>query len=319
MISSFLLLIILIFSFDKFRKDYLVYILTFGTVIGQVLFPQWFFQGMEKMKYITFLNILAKSIFTIAIFVFIHKENDYWKVPLINSLGFITIGIMSLWIIFKNFNINLKIPNLNVMKFLLKESWYVFVTSFQSNIISSSSVFILGIFSTQEVVGYYSAIEKLVKAFASLFSPLTRTFFPYISKKLKENKRIGISLILKITFFTDLIVFIFIIIFMILSKDILSIILGSNFSNYSIIMQILLIWQLFAINNNFLGIQFLIGSGYNKIYLKSFNIASIITLIIYFVFIKKYSYLAVTSGMLIGEITLTLCMIVFIKKYKLFV
>jgi len=41
MIVSFILLCILVFSFNKFKTHYEVYFLTFGMVIGQVLFPQW--------------------------------------------------------------------------------------------------------------------------------------------------------------------------------------------------------------------------------------------------------------------------------------
>lgn len=65
-----------------------------------MLFPVWFFQGM---KYITYLNILAKSIFTVAIFVFVHEQSDFWIVPLLTSVGFIVAGIWSLYLVKKEF------------------------------------------------------------------------------------------------------------------------------------------------------------------------------------------------------------------------
>ena len=36
--------------------DYILYYLSFWICLNEILFPTWFFQGIEEMKYITFIN-----------------------------------------------------------------------------------------------------------------------------------------------------------------------------------------------------------------------------------------------------------------------
>ena len=58
----FIILCIIVITISKFRADCNIYFLTFLMVIGNAISPIWFFQGIEHMKYITFLNILSKLI-----------------------------------------------------------------------------------------------------------------------------------------------------------------------------------------------------------------------------------------------------------------
>ena len=50
MVLSFIILCTVVFSFEKFSHNWIIYIFAFGVVLGNVLFPVWFFQGMERMK-----------------------------------------------------------------------------------------------------------------------------------------------------------------------------------------------------------------------------------------------------------------------------
>ena len=63
-------------------------------VIGQAIFPTWFFQGIEKMKMITIINVLAKVFFTISIFFFVLEPKNFEFVPILNGLGFIISGFI---------------------------------------------------------------------------------------------------------------------------------------------------------------------------------------------------------------------------------
>ena len=189
MFLTLLLLTILVFSFDKFSKDWLIYFLTFGTVVGQVLFPVWFFQGMERMKYITYLNIFAKSIFTVAIFIFVQEQSDFWIVPLLTSTGFIIAGIWSLVLIKKEFGVWFKWQNINTLKEYFKDGWYLFISRIAVVMYTSSNIFILGLFTNNTAVGYYSIAEKVISALLALGSIVNQAMFPYLSKIWNQNKQ----------------------------------------------------------------------------------------------------------------------------------
>ena len=104
LIISGLLLLLILSVFDRFSDESLIYYYSFLKVIAFAFFPVWFFQGIEKMKYVTIINIISKVIFTILIFVFIQSEKDYLLVPLVDAFGFMIGSLVALYYVFKRFN-----------------------------------------------------------------------------------------------------------------------------------------------------------------------------------------------------------------------
>lgn len=317
MVLSVVTFSIIIFSFDKFSIDWKIYFITFGTIIGQLLFPVWFFQGMERMKYITYLNILAKLIFTVAIFVFVREKNDYYLVPILTSLGFIVAGMWSLWLVKKEFNVVFEWQSQQVLKRHLLQGSHMFLTSIQSNILSSSGVFVLGLFQQNEIVGLYSAVEKLAKAFVGLFAPVTQALFPLVSAKLSHSKIEGKFFLVKaaqIILSLALLVSIGMTLF---SSKIVVLVLGVKFLEYGYILKILSVWLFFGVLNNFIGIQYLTGIGCSKFYLKSSFISGLIALVLFFSLTPYISIYGILAGMVVAEIAFTAIMIYSIRSYGL--
>jgi PST family polysaccharide transporter len=205
------LMTIIVFSFKKFRQDWLIYYLAFGMVLGQTLFPIWFFQGMERMRYITFLNVLAKLIFTIAIFIFVKRSSDYLYVPLLNSLGFIVAGILALWIVFKDFGIRFKIVDADNIYKHLKDGWKIFLSVVSGNIYGQGHTFILGLLTSNKLVGYYAAAHRIVAALVSFSQPVAQSIFPYLARLGEDKSKIKLYFyrIFKYVFALDLLLLLF--------------------------------------------------------------------------------------------------------------
>ncbi|MCX7655723.1 MAG: flippase [Treponemataceae bacterium] len=313
-VISFLLLTVLVFSFKKFRHDWFIYYLAFGTVLGQVLFPVWFFQGMERMRYITFLNILAKSFFTIAIFVFIKEQEDYWMIPLLNSIGFLVAGGASLLLIKKQFNVSLRCVKAKSIQCQLQEGWHVFVSSVAISLYTISTTFILGLFTNNTIVGYYSAADKIIQAVKGLYTPFSQGLFPFISKKTSESKEMGLSFIQKITKYTFAVTSVISLFVFLFSKSIIAILLGKNYQNSIIVLKIFSIHPLLIGLSNVFGIQTMLVFNRKKAFQNILILASIINICLSLILIPFYNHIGSAISVTVVEFYVTIAMFIYLQK-----
>jgi PST family polysaccharide transporter len=195
---SFLVLFVVVTFIPKFQHDSMVYYLTFGMAVGNVLFPIWFFQGMENMKVISILNIVSKAIFTIGIFILVKGPSQYLYVAVLNSLGYISIGVIGLYLVIFKYKIKVIKPSKEQIIHQLKEGWDIFVSNIVTSLYTNSNIFILSFFASNKIVGYYAGADKIVKAVSSVVGPLIQTVYPFLSRALQESKEKAIGIINKI-------------------------------------------------------------------------------------------------------------------------
>ncbi|MFZ5367938.1 MAG: flippase, partial [Spirochaetota bacterium] len=281
LLVSLILLSIVVFSFNKFRQDWLVYYLSFGMVLGQVLFPVWFFQGMERMRYITILNVVAKGIFTIAIFVFVKENDDLIWVPLLSSLGYIITGIISVSLIIFKYDVNINFISIKNLTEQLKNGWYLFVSTVGTNLYRNFNIIILGFFTNTTIVGYYAISEKLLKAIQGLQIPIGQTLYPYIANKFKKQ---GVLKAINNIFKYSILAFIFYCIIFILTfifaKNIIFIISGDILINAINDLKIFSIVIVFGGLNYYFGILGIVSLGYGKYFSKAVIISGFFNIII---------------------------------------
>ncbi|WOI22392.1 oligosaccharide flippase family protein [Nonlabens ulvanivorans] len=196
LVLVFLILMAVVFSFERFSQNWAVYLLSYGVVIGQAIFPVWFFQGIEKMRLITIINVIAKVIFTVLLFLFITKPGDFLNVPIFNSIGFITAGVISFIMSLKH--VSWRWPDFDGTKNFYKESFLVFSSNIASQVSVAANGLILGFFAGDAVVGVYSAFEKLILAAKNMYVPIYQAIYPYMSRKELKEKRTMMSKLIPI-------------------------------------------------------------------------------------------------------------------------
>ncbi len=181
-VACFLVLLSVIMLFPLFTAYWTVHLFSFGLVLGDVLIPVWFFQGMERMKFIAYFNIAAKLIFTCLVFLLVRGPEDVMMVPLVNGIGFVSVGFVSLWFVHRHFSIRWYLPALGSVRRLFVEGWHIFIANITPSLYHNSSTFLLGILSSNIAVGYYSAGAKLVEVGNAFMYIIARTIYPYMNR-----------------------------------------------------------------------------------------------------------------------------------------
>lgn len=182
LLLSFIVMTLLIVLCEKFHSDWFIYYFTFLSVIGNVFTLGWFYQGMERMKFNTILNIVPKSIFTLLIFCFIKQPSDYYLVPLFNSTGALLAGFISLFFVKKIFKIKFYIPSVKDIINAFKYSSQFFLTKVAICVYRQINAFILGLIITTTAVAYYVSADRIFWAVFALYNTFIGALFPYMSK-----------------------------------------------------------------------------------------------------------------------------------------
>lgn len=253
-IISLLIFLILILSINKLYEHWEIHLLTFTILLGDVLFPIWFFQGVQKMKFITYFRLSYKISFTLAVIMFVHSKEDIYLVPLLDALGAFIMGIASIMYIKKEFNISFSIPKYEDVKFHFQNSWHIFIANSAVLFYTSINTVILGMLTNNMLVGYYAVAEKIYMAIRGLFGPIVQTLFPFLSKKYILDKVEYYNLVRKISYGFIALLFLTAMLTYFMSSFLVSIVAGECTIESINVLQILSVSMVFASGGLFSGL-----------------------------------------------------------------
>jgi PST family polysaccharide transporter len=313
---SLLILIFLVLFIPKFGKESVVYYLTFGMVIGNALFPIWFFQGIDHMKVISILNIISKAIFTFGIFFFVKGSSDYLNVVILNSFGYLSIGLIGLYLVIFRYKVKLIRPSKEQIVHQLKAGWDIFISNLVTSLYTASNIFILSFFANNKIVGYYASAEKIVKAISSIIAPIIQTVYPFLSRSLQESKEKAILVINKIFILITVIMGLLSLIVGLFATQIVDI-LGSKYTEAVPLIQILAILPLILGWANVFGILTMINFDYKRQLSRIYIFSSILSIVLMAFLIPEFKQYGTAWNTVLTEGCATFLMFLFLSKKKI--
>ena len=285
MIISTCVFAILVYTIPFMYEYKTVLWCTYLMIPGYIMFPDWLFQAMEEMKYITIMNFAARLVFTIMVFGVIHKPTDYYYEPMLNAFGMLVIGVWAICYAKKKFKIYFIMPSWRDLRNTISRSSNMFVSLFLPNLYTNFSVTLLGISGGEVATGLYSAGKKFIDISDRFSQVLSRAFFPFLARRIDKH-HIYVAISGSFSVFMSLIMFF-------CSDLLIHLFYTEEFYKASYVLKIMSISPFFVFLMNTYGTNYLVLQGKEHILRNIILVCSIFGFILAWFAILNFTYIGV--------------------------
>lgn len=317
-ISTILFVCILVIISYINNENILLYIVTYLMVIGNVILPVWFFQGIQQMRYITIVNIIGRFLSVICIFYYVRIPEDYVLAGFFQAIVPLIAGFCSWIILWKNYKEVFILPKYKDIKQVFIDAWEIFTSTVAINLYTASNLVFLGLLTNNIVVGYFSGAQKIIQNINSLISPITQAIYPYISKITNNSKSDALNFLRKMVWILGGGNFIVSILIFIFAEWIVDLLLGDGYEQSVLLLRILSFLPFIISLSNIFGIQTMLVFGMKKQFNKILLSAAVINTIIVLPMIYFYQAIGVSISMTITEMFVTLTMYIVLRKNNIY-
>jgi len=184
---SVVVFVCLVLSIETIRSNWFIYTICFTQVFGEILIPNWFFQGIQKMRVLTIIQVSVRIVSLPFIFLFIKKAEDIWIYATISSGIMITIGIITVIYLKRNENINYRFVPFSSLKKQFKDALPFFWSSAVGTLKEETATIIIGTFFGMRDVAIYDLAKKVISIPRILTYSINNALFPQVIDKIEKQ------------------------------------------------------------------------------------------------------------------------------------
>lgn len=153
----------------------------FGVVLCQSYQPVWYFQGIEKMKLVTYYMLSARITYVLTVIFFVKNSDDINIVYFSYCLSNLIAAIISNYFMLKN-GIKLSEIKRKYTQYCARTAFGFCLSRASLSVYSTASTFIIGNFIAVSQAAIYATAEKIYQALQSIGGPLTQALLPHLAR-----------------------------------------------------------------------------------------------------------------------------------------
>lgn len=264
----------------------------------------WFFQGLERMAFVARWETAARAASLAGILLLVRSPADTWKVLTIQGAAMTAAIVVEMAITYRE--VEFRAPSARRVWRTLGRGWSMFLYQGAISFYTVGNGFILGLFGSPAVVGYYVGAEKISKSFASLLFPITQAIYPRISHMATHARgeaarlaRTSLFLVGGAGCVMGLVIFFG-------APVLVRIVLGPNYESAVVVLRILALLPPLIAVSNVLGIQWMLALGLDRIVNLVVVSACVLNVTLAIILVPHYMHVGMAVAVVASETLVTL-------------
>lgn len=281
-IYIFFITTILFFLALFFLDNSAILAVVYIQVLAAIFLPMWYFQGIQKLRNITIIQVIIKILSLPFIFVFVKSADDLFNFALIMSLTTLLTSLFAFFLIIKIEKIRIHVKGTSDIVPLVKDSYPFFLNSVTAVVKDQSVILVLGLYFGMKEVAIYDLAMKIISIPRTIVMSLNVALFPKIIEKLSTSL---IKKVIAVEFFLSLIIAFFVVILGQFAVDFL----GKNQLPESYYLSVILSVTIFSWLIVGCYINFIFMPNNKNSYVVKNQVVALLSLIVY-MFVGVYIY-----------------------------
>lgn len=275
-------------------------------ILGSGIFITCNLIFQQKLRYD--LSVAASSIGTLAylFLVLLLSQNKMPLQYLVGSFaaGWIFIATLSLLLVKRFIRGFLPIFNFNFIKSLVKESWPIAATLVLNVVYFRADSFMIAYFRNQSEVGIYNVAYQVFQSVLVLPTFIMNAYYPLMLKSLSQVRWVGLGF-LGFSSIGTIVTYVF-------APLLIKLLTGGGFNGSSQSLQILSLgFPAYFLSALFMWI--LVTKGKYKSMLLLYAFGSLLNLILNFIYIPQFSFIAASWITIISEYVILLLQTIYLR------
>jgi polysaccharide transporter, PST family len=303
----------------EFARQWRVFAVCGLAVVGSVAFPQWYFQGLERMRAVAAIQALAKLAALIATFVFVHSSADQVAAAAILSMPMLLAAILCAAAIKSIAPLRFVLPGVREIGAALAGSWHLFVSIAAGMLYLNTNSLLLGLMSGPYSVALYTLANKVALTVFNFLGPVVQATFPrasvvFGSPGRPEARRFVLRLaavLVPVAFVSSLLLVVF-------APEIVRVAAGTDYAAAIAVLRIMGVLPLLLTVATLLAQIIMINAGLSRALSRVYLLVGVLNLAILPLLIHGYDARGAALALVIAELLGPVLMVAAIRRARVF-